>query len=337
MWDSLRNPRIAAGTSPKSPGAHLLHRYTGEIAPFRQPVLIYNPAAGKLRRDPQGILRRTTAALSSGTSPARLLPTCEPGHAEDLARQAIADGADLILVLGGDGTINEAVQGIANSDATLGVLPGGTANVLAMELGLGANLEKAARRLTQAEPVSIALGKVTPLANGTGAGPADPRYFLLMCGAGLDASILTAVSPSLKAATGKFAYWVAGFAHVSRRVPSFEICVDGQRRTCGFALMSRVRNYGGDLEIASRASLRNDDFHVVWFEGNNPLRYMGYMLTVAARQVLRMPGVHHARARSVEIAIPAPAQIDGEYLGVDRFRVEIQPRALTMLMPTRYR
>ena len=300
-------------------------------------MLIYNPAAGKLRRDPQGILQRTTAALANGTPPARLLPTDEPGHAEDLAREAIAEGADLVLVLGGDGTINEAVQGIANTAATLGILPGGTANVLAMELGLGSNLEKAAGRLAKAEPVSIALGKVTPLANGNGAASAPARYFLLMCGAGLDASVLTEVNPKLKAATGKLAYWAAGFAHARKSVPSFEICVDGQPRTCGFALVSRVRNYGGDLEIASHASLRRDDFHVVWFEGKNPLRYMGYMLTVAARQVLKMPGVHEARAQSVEIAVPAPTQIDGEYLGVNRLRVEIQPQALKMLIPPQYR
>src|SRR6185295_5295310 len=98
--------------------------YNYEIASFRQPVLIYNPAAGALRRNPQRILQRTIAALARGGISAPHLATSEPGHAESLARDAIAQGADLILVLGGDGTVNEVVQGLVHSNVPLGVLPG---------------------------------------------------------------------------------------------------------------------------------------------------------------------------------------------------------------------
>ena len=294
---------------------------------FRQPVLIYNPAAGALRRNPGRILQRTIAALALGDIAPRPLPTSAPGHADSLAREAVRQGADLVLVLGGDGTINEVVQGLIDSNVPLGVLPGGTANVLAMELGLGSRLEAAAKRLAAFEPRPVALGRIT--------GSFGSRYFLLMAGAGLDANIVYEVSAGLKNAVGKLAYWVAGFAHFFKHVEQLDVRIDGHIHQCGFALISRVRNYGGDLEIASGASLHDDHFEVVLFEGSNPLRYAWYMLNVAARRVQRIRGVHVLRTRQVDILTQAPVQIDGEYLGRQTVSIEIIPGALQLLLPPR--
>jgi YegS/Rv2252/BmrU family lipid kinase len=304
-------------------------KYNGGIAQFRQPVLIYNPAAGRFRRNPEAILQRTKAALARAGWQPELLPTAMAGHADELARVAVARGADLVLVLGGDGTINEVVQGLAHSDVPLGVLPGGTANCLAMELALGKNIDRAAERLASCEPVQVALGRVT-------ADHGLSRYFLLMCGIGLDAAIVDEVDLALKAKTGKLAYWVAGLAQFRRRVAPVEMLIDGSRQVCGFALVSRIRNYGGDLEIARGASLRNNDFEVVWFEGSHPLRYGAYMLGVGARQVQNMPGVHTVRASRVEIRAAAPVQVDGEFLGRAPFRMEAVPGALRLLIPPAY-
>jgi len=292
---------------------------------FRQPVLIYNPTAGALRHNPQVILQRTIAALAEGGLSPHHLATSEPGHAESLAREAAEQGADLILVLGGDGTINEVVQGLAFSSVPLGILPGGTANVLAMELGLGSRLERAARRLASFEPCTVALGRII--------GSFGSRYFLLMSGAGLDAVIVYNVSPSLKSAAGKLAYWAAGFGRFINRVDQLQVQANSQVHQCGFALISRVRNYGGDLEIASGASLRSDDFEVVLFEGSNPLRYAWYMLGVAAKRVQGMRGVCTFRTSQIEILTEAPVQIDGEYLGRLAVSIEIVPSALQLLLP----
>ena len=295
---------------------------------FRQPVLIYNPAAGALRRSPQRILQRTIAALARGGISPRPLPTSAPGTAGLLAQEAVRQGADLVLVLGGDGTVNEVVQGLIDSDVPLGVLPGGTANVLAMELGLGSRPETAARMLVTFEPRRVALGRIT--------GSFGSRYFLLMAGAGLDANIVYEVSAGLKNAVGKLAYWTAGFARFFKRVEQLEVGVDGQTHQCGFALVSRVRNYGGDLEIASGASLHDDHFEVVLFEGSNPLRYAWYMLNVALKRVQRMRGVRVLRAQQVEILTATPVQIDGEYLGRQTVSIEIVPGALHLLLPPRH-
>jgi diacylglycerol kinase (ATP) len=259
-----------------------------------------------------------------------LLPTDAPSHATELARAAIAEGADLVLVLGGDGTINEVVNGMAHSRVPLGVLPGGTANVLAMEIGLGSRLDRAVELLKTSVERRVALGRLCY----TGI---EPRYFLSMAGVGLDASIVNRVSASLKARAGKLAYWLAGLTHFGQSIGQFEACVNGDPRRCGFALVSRVRNYGGDLEIASGASLLNDDFEVVLFEGSNPLRYAGYMLAVGARRAQSMPGVHTFRAARVEFSGDAHVQIDGEYAGRAPAALEIVPDAVTLLMPETYR
>lgn len=196
-----------------------------------------------------------------------------------------------------------------------------------MELGLGSHSEAAARKLAAFEPRPVALGRIS--------GGFGSRYFLLMAGAGLDANIVYEISAGLKNAAGKLAYWTAGFARFFKRVEQLEVRVDSQVYQCGFALISRVRNYGGDLEIASGASLHDDDFEVVLFEGSNPLRYAWYMLNVAAKRVQRVRGVHVMRAQQVEILTKTPTQIDGEYLGRQSVSIEIVPGALQLLLPVR--
>jgi diacylglycerol kinase (ATP) len=304
--------------------------YTWGIAPYQQPVLIYNPAAGKLRRNPERILQRTIEALRRASLNPRLAPTSAPGDATTIARDSIAQGADLVLALGGDGTINEVLNGMVHSNATLGILPAGTANVLAMELGLGSRLDRAIERLSRSTERRVAVGKLVRSHE-------EPRYFLTMAGAGLDAKIVYDLNPALKARAGKLAYWLAGFAHVTERVGNFNTLINGDIYRCGFALASRVRNYGGDLEIASGASLNHDDFEVVLFEGSNPLRYMWYMLGVGLRRVQTMKGVHTVRTGCVEMTGDVHLQADGEYAGRLPARFEIVPQAITLLMPPSYK
>jgi diacylglycerol kinase (ATP) len=303
--------------------------YTLRIVPYQQPVLIYNPAAGKLRRDPQRILQRTTEALARANLRPRLAPTSGPLHATEIAEHAIAGGADLIIVLGGDGTINEALNGMVHSKATLGILPAGTANVLAMELGLGSRLGRAIDRLVGSVERRIAVGK---LCNGAGI----EKHFLAMGGAGLDARIVYDLNPKLKAWGGKLAYWLAGFGHITQRVGQCEVRIDDKTYRSGFVLASRVRNYGGDLEIATGASLLHDDFEVVIFEGSNPLRYAYYMLGVGVKLVQKMPGVHTVHARHVTMTGDVHLQIDGEYAGRLPGCFEIVPDAITLLIPPNY-
>ena len=193
-------------------------------------------------------------------------PTTGPHMAGAMARAHIAGGADLIVVAGGDGTINETAEGMIGTGVPLGILPAGTANVLATEMKLGGNLEKVARRLGELRPRRISVGQAT-FEEGR-----VTRHFLLMAGVGLDAHVVYRVNAALKARTGKFAYWVAGWSLLGKRLAEFDVEIAGERRRCSFALLSKVRNYGGDFEIARSVTLLHNQFEVILFEGGTATR-----------------------------------------------------------------
>jgi YegS/Rv2252/BmrU family lipid kinase len=262
------------------------------------------------------------------------IPTAGPGTAGEIARAAIDRGADLILVAGGDGTINEVANGMALSRVPLGILPAGTANVLASELRLGKTMEQAAEWLAHSVQERVALGRLSG-ADG------NSRYFLLMTGAGLDADIVYHLNLPMKEALGKVAYWIGGFSKLGRRLPEFTVEANGREFRASFALASRVRNYGGDLEIAPSISLLDDEFELVLFEGESSFTYLKYMLGVVAHQLRDLRGVNVLRTRQ---AVFSPnngsdihLQVDGEYTGVAPASVEIVPNALTLLVPPDFR
>ena len=263
------------------------------------------------------------------------IATSGPGHAGEIARCAVDRGADLILVAGGDGTINEAVNGMAHSEVPLGILPAGTANVLANELGVGKTMERAAATLARSVKERVALGLMSSQ-NASSQG-VDPRYFLLMAGVGLDADIVYHINPRVKEALGKAAYWIGGFSKVGRRIPEFTVHADGREYRASFALVSRVRNYGGDLEIAPTISLLDDEFEMVLFEGESSIGFLKYMLAVVVHQHKAMRGVTILRTRQAAFLAPQGSQIhvqvDGEQAGLAPARVEIVPNALTLLVP----
>ena len=282
-------------------------------------------------------MKRSLALLADRGIDVHPIPTTGPQTATALTRDALERGADLILVAGGDGTINEVVNGMAHSEVPLGILPAGTANVLASELGAGKTMEKAAEALLECSEERIALGLLSKPSGGA----ETRRYFLLMAGVGLDAEIVYDLNLKLKDRLGKAAYWIAGLSKIGSRLPEFIAEIDGRKYRIGFALLSRVRNYGGDMEIAPSISLFEDEFEMVLFEGQSSFRYLLYMIGVGARCHGRMPGVTILRGRSA--VFPAAAdprvhiQVDGEYLGTLPAKVEIVPAALTLLVPPGFR
>jgi diacylglycerol kinase (ATP) len=279
------------------------------------------------------LLADTIALLGQRYPSLVLCPTARPEHATELVRAAIADGADLILAAGGDGTVNEVLNGMAGSAVPLAVLPSGTANVLACEVGLPHNPLRAAGLLPQLEARRIALGRLTP---STGA----PRYFALMAGAGLDAAVLTRVNQKVKNATGKLAYYVAGFSLLGSPLHPLIVTVGDRRIETLFALTSRVRNYGGDLTIASAASLLGDDFEVVTFAGRTTWPYPFYLTGALAGKATSLPGVTSLRARRLTLASANGSavftQVDGELAGSLPATLEIVPDALTLLLPPQF-
>jgi diacylglycerol kinase (ATP) len=298
-----------------------------------QTTLIYNPVAGRLRRKGRERLERAKRILAQAGYAVSVSPTTGPAAAGAMARAAIDAGAQLILVAGGDGTLNEVLDGMAGSSVPLGILPAGTANVLATEIGLGNDLERAARSIPHCVARRIAVGR---LDSGL-----KPRYFLSMAGAGFDARIVYGLNAQLKQRFGKGAYWLSGFGQASRRFPEFAVELDGATQTiCSFALVSRVRNYGGDFEIAQHASLFDDRFEVVLFRGRSSLPYLKYLCGMIGGRLSGMRGVTFLTARRVRVFDPADRrvyiQVDGEYAGRLPAEISLVPDAVSLLVPTDY-
>jgi len=295
-------------------------------------AVIYNPVARTLSRNGH-LLQRSIDALAAQGIGAKLVATTGPNSAGMQARQQIDEGCDLILAAGGDGTINEVANGMLHTGVPLGILPGGTANVLARELKLAMNMFSVAQNIVHMTPVLISTGCLRIRNN-------ERRTFLCMAGAGLDAQIVCDVDLDLKAAIGKLAYYIGGFGQVFKPLTEFEVSVDGKQYEASFALISRVRNYGGDLEIAKGASLLRDDFEVVLFRGKQSYQYLPYFVGVALGQTAKLSGCTIVHGRTVSCQQVGSkdvfAQVDGELVGKLGVTAEIVPAALTLLMPPVY-
>ncbi len=259
--------------------------------------------------------------------------TVGPRTAGKVAQECVGSGSDLIVAAGGDGTINEVADGLMGSAVPLGILPAGTANVLATELKLGGSVERAARNLGDCQPRRVSLGKLL-FADGTS------QHFLLMAGAGFDARIVFNLDAGMKSRFGKAAYWLGGAKQIGRKLEEFEVEADGVRHTCSFALISKVRNYGGDFEIARDVRLMDDLFEVVLFAGSNSFRYVVYLAGVATNQLRNVPGVTIYRASVVRL-LPRDGeavhlQVDGEYAGLLPATVSSEAEGVMLLVPKRY-
>jgi YegS/Rv2252/BmrU family lipid kinase len=304
------------------------------ITIHRNTVLIYNPRAGKFQRGGRRLLDAAMRILENHGHAVTVAPTTGPGTAGAIAREHIARGAGLIVVAGGDGTINETVEGMLHSRVPLAILPAGTANVLAMEMKLGSRLERVAARLEECRPQRISVGRLTC------DGGRVERHFLLMAGIGLDAHIVCHVNTAIKARVGKLAYWVAGWSLLGQRLAQFGVELNGQRRECSFALITKVRNYGGDFEIARSVTLLDEEFEAVLLEGRSTVRYVKYFAGMALNRLAGMQGVTVLRTDRVTFTGADDArtyvQIDGEFAGHLPAEVHIVPDALTLLTPPEY-
>ncbi len=296
---------------------------------FLKHYFIYNPVAGKVQRNPQ-LVPAILETLRANFVSVEALPTTGPNTAAAMARKCAEAGEATVFVLGGDGTINEVANGLVGTGAVLGVLPGGTANCLAVELGIGLDPMAAARASKNWTPYRIAVGVCRAEAR-------EPRHFLVMAGAGVDAQIVREVNYALKKKIGKAAYWIAGFAASLRVLPELWVESANNKAKVSFALASRVRNYGGDLEIAKTIRLGEPKFETVLFEGRFALRYMKYLAGVLINQHRGMAGVHVSHEEKLRLSAANGAeiyvQVDGELYGRLPVELEIVPAALTILAP----
>jgi diacylglycerol kinase (ATP) len=304
---------------------------------LKNATLIYNPVAGRhpVRRERQ--IHAIAEQLRRAGIEVKLAATAAPNHARQLARTAVDEGAELVLVCGGDGTVNEVVNGLVPGGATLGILPGGTANIIGKELRLPHHPIRGARALPNWRPRRIALGRATWLDAATR--QPTQRLFISVAGVGFDAYIVHRLSWSLKMSWGVISYGLEAVRQALRYpFPRFRFASDGQERRATFAVIHRTGHYAGWLPLAPTAGLFKPGFTACLFTSTSRARYFLYAAAVVLRQHLRLRDVELLDCSKVDCAGEEPArpiyfELDGELAGQLPATFEIVPNALTILVP----
>src|SRR5882672_5960297 len=297
----------------------------------RDAVLITNPIAGGGRRVPQ--LDEARRIFREAGIETELQETTEPGEATFMARRAVEQSRQLAIVCGGDGTVNEAVNGLACSQVPLAVLPSGTANVLAKELSIPWNLPRAAKRIIGAPYRRIALGLATPEKSS-----GEPRYFISLAGAGPDGAIVAAVRPEIKLRAGIIAYWQEGFKQLTRYTfPRFRVTTGDQSIDTTLVIVGRTKHYGGPFKITTEADLLRPEFELAFVTTRSAWRYISYLPLIWAGKLRGARHVRFFKASSLHCAStsssPVLIQVDGEPAGCLPVDFRIVPDALTLAIP----
>jgi diacylglycerol kinase family enzyme len=272
----------------------------------------------------------------------------------ELAREAARNGGfDAVVAAGGDSTVRGVAMGLAGSDMPLGVIPAGTGNVLAEEIGLSRDPSRIAATLIEGEEKKINMGL------------ADGEPFLLMTGVGFDAEVVQKLNHDLKQRVRKAAYVWPTLKALAKKPPSLSVSFDeeknegegrsGRAYGAAFVVVTRARHYGGSFIIAPKADMGGDDLQVVMFTKKGRMGMIVSLLGMAmgwngrlakkaldekgefVGHVMKTPGVMIRPARHVRIeclpSCSAPAQIDGEYMGETPLEIRADGGSVILLSP----
>lgn len=282
-------------------------------------LVILNPAA---RSDKASRLRERIALLSGG-APMRL--TSEAGDARDIAAEAVREGFEVIIAAGGDGTLNEVVNGIGGAPVRLGILPVGTMNVFATELGIPqGNLERAWSIIEQGNVVEVDL----PKANDT--------HFIQLAGVGLDAEVVRKTTADSKKALGPLSYLLT-LVQVAAHKPSRVLleAEGGRIREGSFALIGNGRLYGGPFPVFQRASLFDGLLDVLVFQNQSHWDVVRYFQAIAFGTHPQLPDVEYFQTSTLRVTSSGdvPVELDGEVAGMLPCLFSVSSQKLRVLAP----
>src|SRR5947208_36351 len=283
-------------------------------------AVIFNPTAGNLEtvRDWQerveSIARRCPIRITS-----------HPGEAEALARRAVEDGFARIVAAGGDGTVNQVANGIAGSNCALGILPMGTVNVFAMELGLPSDDLALCWDVVEAGTIRLV---DLPSAN--------QKYFVQLGGIGLDAQVVKETSLAFKRSLGPLSYLISA-AQIAAREPP-RLFIESESASvdeASFVLVGNGRHYGGPFPFFKQAVLDDGLLDVVAFKRLGYLEIIKYLQDVVFSSDIRVPEVEYFQTRNLRITSDqdVPVELDGELVGICPVDFQIREKALRVLTP----
>ena len=292
--------------------------------------MIFNPAARgeKARR-----FRRQLDAIGANCA---FKATTAPGDARRLAAEAVSDGFDLIVAAGGDGTINEVLNGIGDAPdgfvrARLGVLPLGTVNVFAREMKIPLRIEGAWEVLQRGRETRIDLPRVEFSENGI----LQKRYFCQLAGAGLDARAIELVDWQHKKKVGPLAYVIAGLKALREKKPKITVRAGGQSATGELVLVGNGQLYGGSFPILPRADLRDGRLDICVLPQVNWWTLLRSAPDLLLRGKLPASVAQHISAKTFELTSETAAafELDGEWVGKLPVKFSIKREKLRVVVP----
>ncbi len=289
----------------------------------RSLIVIYNPAAGHRRAH---ALWRVLDILSGNGVRVQLLRTERAGHATELARDA-RHSCDMLVAAGGDGTIAEVASGLSGGRARLGIIPLGTANVLARELSLPTAPHAVAR--------ALAFGRTRALWPGVATGLTDTRLFVQMIGVGLDAQVVHRLPWRLKRVLGRGAYVLQTLREMCRYdYAPIRLRIDGVDAEAGSVIVTKGRLYAGQYLLAPAAQPSLPGFSVALFDGRGPWSALMYGAALPLNLLPNAPGLRLLRASRVEI-LPGDtlAQADGDPAGKLPVSIEDAATPIDVVVP----
>ena len=293
---------------------------------MKRGILIYNPTAGQrdLRSAMSGLIDRMRGRGLELVN----APTSGPGDATEIVRSFLDRGIDLVAVCGGDGTISETAAGLAGSSVPLGVLAGGTSNVLAVELGIPLSLPDAEQLLLDGVPTELRLGR------------AGDRPFLLWAGAGLDARIMGKMNLTLKRLFGRPGISLtAGSQFLQYEFPRLEVEIDGACYEATFAVVSRARHYGGDWIITPDARTDSQTVDVLLFAHRDHWKLFRLFQEMKRGEAGHLENglARIVRGREVTIrsleSFPVDVQLDGDCVLQTPIRCSVAEETVRILVP----
>jgi diacylglycerol kinase (ATP) len=297
---------------------------------------ILNPAAG-----PGDFHRHLTTAIQHLETRGWQVDRLETGRKGDgiaLARRAADTGYDVAIAVGGDGTINEVANGLAGSHTAMGVIPAGTANVYAADVGIPIwsalrphAVRTAAEIIHTGQRRRLDLGRVR-FADG------QQRHFFMWCGIGLDAAVSEEVRREDVRRLGLVAWAIAGIIVAFNFMghPG-QVTVDGrrERQRLLWAVISNGQLYGRVWRIAPHAKMDDGALDLTIFEGYGPLSTLRHIVGLTLGHYARDPAVHSYRGQSMTVRTrrPLPVHVDAEPMGTTPVEIEVIPQALTVILP----
>jgi YegS/Rv2252/BmrU family lipid kinase len=311
---------------------------------MRRVALIYNPASGQHSWRRHAAIDKALDLLRAAGVEAKAHETIAPGSAGVLAGEAVRHGYDTVIACGGDGTVHEVLQSLVGTTVALGVVPLGTANALAADLGLHTSPAKAVRKLLTAEPVRISVGRIS---YQDASGATGSRYFTVTAGVGADALFISRLNPALKRRIGYIVYLFEGFrVWATYSFPLFEAAFVEEASAkpkveeISELLAVRIRNFGGVLNnFIPGATLHHDGLRLVAFKTRSRYSYFRFLLATLFGRATFTRNIEVLDAVSVECrprngsSHRILVEADGEFLGDLPVRIEIVPDAVTLLIP----